>query len=421
MKRQRDTSSSSQPSSSRPRTRPKLDLSHWTRIQSPRHFSQSAPALNRYRSDHLKQPQILAEDEYSAPSRMESFCPSSSERERNVEISNDQNDGHNPSNYDFSDDLPPLTHSPTPPSSTSESEYIFVDNFSLRPLLGWTTVKRINYKSRLVNNTIIGISETNVQINNLTAQVFSGMADMKAVVWQMFRPCGKIISITVFREYENLYFHNIQVDFEDAGGATRALSLHRIYFHNLLWRKLRITRKTYNQANWRLVRPSELPRLQNSLLNLNKLNTVLPARFEAEYSGLFPTNDNVIPLRRFEEYRSFTELGDVYTPLILTFGETTHDRGSKFALAWSTPSPSSITDGYKSDIKDLAKTNARKAEILKRIQLEKARNGNEDQVHSDLLELMQHRESFEYKNPLRSPSDKDRYTAHQVNKLGRPW
>ncbi|WWC64230.1 uncharacterized protein I303_106839 [Kwoniella dejecticola CBS 10117] len=349
---------------------------------------------------------VLGPDEYSAPGRIESFATLPCTDPTRTLASNHE-DPSSP-NADGSDDVPGLTHSPTPSLTKSDDENIFVDVQSLRPLLGWTTIKKINYQTNMVDDQVVGISATSVRVNNMTVQIFSGMEEMKAVVWQTFRPCGKIgsldttviiwISITVFREHEDMYLHTVQVDFEDADSATRALSLYRIYFHNLFWRTLRISRRAYNQSNWRLVRKSELAILQQKLLDSEsrKSKFALPARLQVEYSKLFDTDYTLgLGAERYEDIREFSELSEEHTPPLLTLEDTSYhaDPGTtaKSSSDWSLRSASPVV--VSPDAVVLASTRSaietlKKADVSRRERKEKKQM--QEGVHPDLVGLVGH-------------------------------
>nr|XP_018258978.1 uncharacterized protein I303_08519 [Kwoniella dejecticola CBS 10117]OBR81136.1 hypothetical protein I303_08519 [Kwoniella dejecticola CBS 10117] len=324
---------------------------------------------------------VLGPDEYSAPGRIESFATLPCTDPTRTLASNHE-DPSSP-NADGSDDVPGLTHSPTPSLTKSDDENIFVDVQSLRPLLGWTTIKKINYQTNMVDDQVVGISATSVRVNNMTVQIFSGMEEMKAVVWQTFRPCGKIgsldttviiwISITVFREHEDMYLHTVQVDFEDADSATRALSL-------------------------RLVRKSELAILQQKLLDSEsrKSKFALPARLQVEYSKLFDTDYTLgLGAERYEDIREFSELSEEHTPPLLTLEDTSYhaDPGTtaKSSSDWSLRSASPVV--VSPDAVVLASTRSaietlKKADVSRRERKEKKQM--QEGVHPDLVGLVGH-------------------------------
>ncbi|WVQ64128.1 uncharacterized protein L199_002288 [Kwoniella botswanensis] len=322
MKRPRETSLSS---SHRPHTRPRLTGSNLEPVNTnaPRRFPHSAPVpIRGYSTFHASSfesqtLQDLQVDDLSAPGRIED------ENTQYDSISNPLTGQDFPSDHQVDISTPELTRSPTPPANNEPlPAYIVVDRHSLRPLLGWTTYKRLNRSTGLFEDHLVGVSETNIQVMGLIPQAFNGMDEMKTALWSIFRPCGKILSVMVFKEFEYHSLYTAQIDFEDRESALRGLRVNNGYFHNFTWHPLKISRRAYNHSLWGIVKSSELSELQTRLLNSNKRNIRFPLELETLYGDQFFTNFDLpmAPLH-LENYRSFDNLGEEFRPTTIALDQ----------------------------------------------------------------------------------------------------
>ncbi|WVW79108.1 hypothetical protein I302_101073 [Kwoniella bestiolae CBS 10118] len=370
MKRPRSSSPSS---SHRPHTKPRLTGSNLQPLPSaaPRRYPHSTPAPSSIRGYSTFHPssneQLVAggEDDYSVPGGIESSSSSSTSQ----------------ITQDVSLPLAPhtttdVTHSPTPPN-TEEAEYIVVDKHSLRPLLGWTTYKRLNRQTGLFEDHLVGVSETNVQMIGLDLRAFQGMGEMKLYLWSKLKPCGKITSIIVFREYEARQQYTAQVDFEDRDSALRALAILGGYWYNFAWQSLRISRRAYNHSLWGIVKSSEVSELQSRLLASDRRNVRYPRHLERSYGDQFLTNYD-LPMAHFnpENYRSFNDLSEEYTPETITL-DTNREQDQEDTRS-PTSSPSNRSESFPLTLK--------RGEIHRRLLMEK--NKVKEHVHPELAGLV---------------------------------
>ncbi|KAK6904520.1 hypothetical protein I204_06878 [Kwoniella mangroviensis CBS 8886] len=385
MKRPRETSPSS---SHRPHTRPRLTGSNLEPVNTnaPRRFPHSAPVpIRGYSTFHAssfesRSLQDLQDDELSAPGRIENENP------HYDSIPNPLTGQDFPSDHQVDISTPELTHSPTPPADNEPfPAYIVVDRHSLRPLLGWTTYKRLNRSTGLFEDHLVGVSETNVQVMGLIPQAFNGMDEMKTALWSIFRPCGKILSIIVFKEFEYHSLYTAQIDFENRGSALRGLRVNNGYFHNFTWHPLKISRRAYNHSLWGIVKSSELSELQTRLLNSNKRNIQFPLELETIYGDQFFTNFDLpmAPLH-LENYRSFEDLGEEYRPSLIALDKNEQRQEHEIA---SFP------------------LSSKRTEIHRRLSVE--RNRMKEHVHPELVGLVGYNWQTGKLDPLEVQQEED--------------
>ncbi|WWC91445.1 uncharacterized protein L201_006391 [Kwoniella dendrophila CBS 6074] len=389
MKRTREDSPSS---SHRPNSKPRLSGSNLQPLLTPRRYPTSSPTVYRQAAnlENYYTTETSPHEVYSAPAPLDSSITASS-GSWNSKNTLDEN---LPIIYDDTINIPALTHSPTPPLVTVQPDYIIVDRTTFRPLIGWSTTKRLNFDKNCLEDNIVGISQTSIKVCNFIPAIFNGIQDLKKVIWKRFRACGNIICVTVFREWEMRSTYNIQVDFEDPESAKRALTINEGYFHNAIWRPLRISRRAYGCHNWCKVRLPDLPLLQANLLDSSKKDVKLISQLETDYGDQFPL-DEELPIIPEDSHgaRSFTTLSDEYDPPFLTlddmaYSSTQHDGATlDYDTRMRSVTPEIILD-HPHPANTFRLTPEKRQSLEKKLYFEKARLNMKEHVHPDLAGLI---------------------------------